>query len=252
MFSLCIPTLDRYDNFLSKNLIKYLENKNISEIIICDENGNDVNKIIKNFNSKKLKLFINENKLGAFKNKLKCLSLASNEWIALIDSDNFANNDYFDTAIDYINNLKKSVNKNKIMLYPSFAKPNFNISAISDKILHFRNNKHFSKNDIHNLTILSNLGNYIINKKLINNINLSIESEYNQDCGPYDGVYLNCLLFEQKNAEIHIVKNMHYEHIHHDSNTYNLTSHNYINYYKYIYTRYFNLINISTDENKII
>ena len=39
MFTLCIPTLNRFDDFLSKYLPKYLENKLINEIIITDENG---------------------------------------------------------------------------------------------------------------------------------------------------------------------------------------------------------------------
>ena len=46
MFTLCIPTLNRFDDFLSKYLPKYLENNLINEIIITDENGDDVNKII--------------------------------------------------------------------------------------------------------------------------------------------------------------------------------------------------------------
>ena len=49
MFSLCIPTMDRFDNFLSKYLPKYLENEYINEIVITDENGNDIEKIKKEF-----------------------------------------------------------------------------------------------------------------------------------------------------------------------------------------------------------
>ena len=45
-FTLCIPTMDRYDNFLSKNLPLYVDNPLINEIIITDENGNDVDKIL--------------------------------------------------------------------------------------------------------------------------------------------------------------------------------------------------------------
>ena len=45
MFSLCIPTMDRYDKFLSNYLPKYLDNELISEIIITDENGYDIQKI---------------------------------------------------------------------------------------------------------------------------------------------------------------------------------------------------------------
>ena len=68
MFSLCIPTMDRYDSFLIANLPKYLSNKRINEIVISDENGNDVKKIQKDFpNSNKLKLFVNTERLGHFK-----------------------------------------------------------------------------------------------------------------------------------------------------------------------------------------
>ena len=45
MFTLCIPTIDRFDNFLSKYLPHYLNNPLIKEIIITDENGNDAKKI---------------------------------------------------------------------------------------------------------------------------------------------------------------------------------------------------------------
>ena len=37
MFSLCIPTIDRFDDFLSRYLVQYLENEYINEIIITDE-----------------------------------------------------------------------------------------------------------------------------------------------------------------------------------------------------------------------
>ena len=36
MFSLCIPTIDRFESFLNKNIPKYLENELIDEI-------NDIN-----------------------------------------------------------------------------------------------------------------------------------------------------------------------------------------------------------------
>ena len=45
MFSLCIPTINRYDDFLSKYLPLYLDNEHIDEIIISDENGEDAKKI---------------------------------------------------------------------------------------------------------------------------------------------------------------------------------------------------------------
>ena len=47
--SLCIPTMDRFDKFLKGYLeqyIKFLQDGIISEIVICDENGNDHKKIM--------------------------------------------------------------------------------------------------------------------------------------------------------------------------------------------------------------
>jgi hypothetical protein len=41
--------MERFDTFLKVNLLKYLEDKNIDEIIICDETGNDVDKLMNIF-----------------------------------------------------------------------------------------------------------------------------------------------------------------------------------------------------------
>ena len=61
---------------------KSLKNPLISEIIICDQNGNDINKIkkiiSKEYLESKLKLFINEKPLGTFLNKINCCKRASN------------------------------------------------------------------------------------------------------------------------------------------------------------------------------
>ena len=84
MFSLCIPTMNRYDDFLAKNLPNYIKNEYINEIIITDEDGNDIDKIMSTFpNNEKLNLIKNETKLGPFLNKHKACSFAKNEWIVL-------------------------------------------------------------------------------------------------------------------------------------------------------------------------
>jgi hypothetical protein len=124
MFSLCIPTIDRFDLFLKKYLQEYIDNDLINEIIITDENGNDIEKIKQFYpDNPKLILVKNESILGPFLNKLKACNLAKNEWIALIDSDNFADKNYFLVAKKYIND---NINNQKnIILAPSFAKPKF-------------------------------------------------------------------------------------------------------------------------------
>lgn len=216
MFSLCIPTIDRYDFFLKKYLPKYIENKLINEIIICDENGKDVEKIQRDFKSDKLKLYVNDNKLGPFLNKLKSCRLANNIWIALIDSDNFADYKYFEIANEYIRNV---VTHEKTILAPSFAKPNFDYKDLSGLIYkknNFGNNRNHEKKE----RVLMNTGNYILNKYIIENINIDNDSNLIKNSSACDVILFNTLVFEQMDCEMHVVPNLEYEHVVHSDSTY--------------------------------
>ena len=213
MFSLCIATIDRFDNFLKDYLEKYITNDLIDEIIICDENGNDYNKIMNAYpNSPKIKVYKNESVLGAFLNKLKTCKLASNEWIVLMDSDNFADYSYFQTAKEYI--CKTDISKNSI-LSPSFAKPNFDYKSLAGNIYH--KGKMFDNN------CLANTGNFIINKYLIDNLDISKELENIKNSSACDVIFFNTLLFEQLDLQFHVIKDMEYSHIVHKGSFY-LTS----------------------------
>jgi hypothetical protein len=206
--SLCIPTMNRYDQFLKQYLEKYinfLQSGIISEIVICDENGNDYNKILNNFKQyigNNFKVYKNDNVLGVLKNKIKVCALASSNYIALIDSDNFCDKDYFITVKQYIlqNECKFS---DAIMIAPSFAKPNFNYKKYENLIITTKNIKNYI--DLPLFTTVLNTGNYILTKNIINNIKydetiLSVTTA----C---DVLYFNLLAFQQfKNLEFHIVK----------------------------------------------
>ena len=77
-FTLCIPTMNRFDNFLKRNLPYFIEEPRNDQIVICDENGADVQKIAEEFHSEKLLLVTNTNRLGCLLNKMKCMSLSRN------------------------------------------------------------------------------------------------------------------------------------------------------------------------------
>lgn len=218
-FSLCIPTMDRYE-FLSVNLPKYINNPLIDEIVISDENGNDVRKIKKNFkNTNIFKFHINKIRKGVFYNKIQCCKLAKNDWIALIDSDNFADIDYFQEASNFLNSMDKT-NKNNIILAPSFAKPSFNYSEFSGLCF----NKEYFKNILafkNSYNVLLNTMNYIINKNLIENLILSEKDKElsKKKCLTCDSMFLNLLFFEKLDMEMYIVPNMYYNHtVHKGSN----------------------------------
>jgi len=252
MFSLCIPTLDRFDNFLSRYLVQYLENEYINEIIITDENGNDIEKINKAFpNNSKLILIKNESRLGPFLNKMKACSFAKNEWIVLMDSDNFAHKDYFVLAKKYIENLmvNADVNLQNIILAPSKARPNFDFSHLSGFVYKkgdFVKNIHLDNETLqqHNspTSTLMNTGNYVINKFLIDNLNLTTEMDNIQYSSACDVIYFNTLLFEQFDVNMHVVADMEYDHVVHDGSIYIQTNHLYRVFNRSVHTRFYNLV----------
>jgi hypothetical protein len=227
--TLCIPTMDRFDIFLSKYIPKYLENNYINEIIICDENGNDKNKIDKIFNNPKLKTFKNNNILGPCLNKINCVLNATNEWICLIDSDNFADIDYFKTIENFFKN--NNVDKTTI-LAPSFAKPNFNYSYL-EGICITKNNlneiifkdlqlkKKYNNNE--DLFVCMNTGNYFFNKYIFENLDLDNEIEYIHNTPACDVIYINTLFFEQLNIKFIIVPGLYYLHNVHDGSIFKQT-----------------------------
>ena len=248
MFSLCIPTMDRFDKFLSTYLVKYLENEDINEIIITDENGNDIEKIKAAFpDNNKLILIKNINRLGPFLNKIKACSLANNEWIVLMDSDNFANENYFITAKKCIEEVIGE--QKNIILAPCQANPNFNYSHLSGFIYKKGN---FAKNlkqekclitsNNKNSNILMNTGNYVINKYLINNLNIQNEIENIKKSSACDVIYFNTLLFEQLDLNMYVVPNLVYEHVVHNGSIYTQTSHIYRDFNNQVYSRYNNLV----------
>lgn len=249
MFSLCIPTMDRFHTFLARYLPLYLQNELISEIIISDENGNDYELIQKHFSSyEKIKCFKNESRLGPFLNKLNACAKASNEWIVLIDSDNFADIEYFKIVKKYIQE-RIGVDEKNIILAPAKALPNFNYSHLSGMIFkkgRFQENKTIEKRIINNnfsgSETLMNTGNYVLNKHLINNLNIASEKQNIPFSSACDVIYLNTLFFEQLDLNMHIVPNLEYSHVVHDGSIFIQTHNSFRQFNEYVYQRYRSLL----------
>ena len=102
--TIAIPTMRRW-SFLKDSIPAYLTRPEVAEVIVCDETGEDYDALYKAFgdmvSAKKLRLYQNERRLGIYENKKKCLSLATTEWVALLDSDNIFGDDWFD-ALAYM------------------------------------------------------------------------------------------------------------------------------------------------------
>jgi hypothetical protein len=221
--------MDRFDSFLNTNLqsyTDYIQLGILDEIIICDENGNDYDKISTAYNrfieSGQIKLYKNDAILGVFKNKLKVCSLATYDYIALIDSDNFCDINYFITAKKYI--LKNStILSNCFILAPSFAKPNFNYTYFNNAIVTKNNiNNYYS---VANFGVLLNTGNYVLHKSIINNIKYDDSIMFK--ISACDVLYFNLLAFQQfDNFQLHVLQDLHYSHVVHSGSTFTTTIHN--------------------------
>ena len=101
--TIAIPTYNRFARFLEDYLPKYLRFNFVESILLGDETGDDINKIIETSWGKnpKFKFIKNPERLGAYHNKLNLLHNATTEWIALIDSDNELISDYLNALYKY-------------------------------------------------------------------------------------------------------------------------------------------------------
>ena len=100
MITICITTFNRCERTI-KSFISVADDPRVSEIVICDDCSEDLifKKLkhkIKTINNAKIKLFRNKENKGAFLNKVESIKKCSNDWVALIDSDNEIDKSYID------------------------------------------------------------------------------------------------------------------------------------------------------------
>lgn len=247
-FTLCIATKDRFDNYLRWYLPRFLSVSYINEIIISDddEDGKDAEKIKRNFPfpTIDIKTVINKGQHGPFMNKLNACKHATNEWIILMDSDNCANEIYFKSAYDYIQTNK--LNKTSLLV-PCNADPHYDFRHFNNMVYkkgllsEFDEYEKREMGERAPLRVLMNTGNYVLNKYLIDNLNIENEINSIHMSSACDVVYMNILFMEQMDAEFHVVPNMEYEHSVHASSTYLTTCKDYPEFNETINKRFENL-----------
>lgn len=219
--SLCIPTINRW-SFLSVNIPKYLENPYIHEIVITDENGNDAKKIRETFDDPRIKVYVNDYMLGPFLNKRRAVSLATNELICLMDSDNFAPVSYFEAFYKFLDRNPYDVNAIYSPSYtiPQDNHPGFDFRMFLNVTIDKTNYKpEYAKNEV-----IFNVGNYISSKALHQKLVLTAdETKRAKDSFAADVVYSNYLLLTRADAKIITVPDMAYDHVVHAGSIYELT-----------------------------
>jgi len=78
----------------------FLARPEVSEVILCDETGEDAAAAVQAFGTNpKLKIHVNHKRLGIYENKKKVLGFAKG-WVALLDSDNVFPDEWFEYLAD--------------------------------------------------------------------------------------------------------------------------------------------------------
>lgn len=215
--SLCIPTHNRFDTFLQKNLESFLQNEYISEIVIMDDATDDYDKLVAIYglNHNKVKLYRQPVNVGSFKNKVAVASLATCEWICLLDSDNYADGRYFEPLLQEWD--KNGINE-KIIYTPSKGLPS---NILKDTDVPTKVVTKDEWNQTVPKTWYLNLGNFVFHKSFVPYLNML---EYHQhNCYGLCSIYINWIALKS-GFIIKFVDDMAYDHAVHPGSTYMLTS----------------------------
>ena len=244
--SLCIPTKNRFDNFLSRYLddyLDYLKRGVIDEIVIADETGYDYDKINEKYGeyigiNNNFRVFKNDEILGVFKNKIHVSCLAKNNLVALIDSDNFASENYFLKVKTFIS--ENTLPENYI-ISPDFAAPKFDFSAFGGLKITKKNIKELWNKEF--FSTLLNTGNYVFTKNIMENLQYDNNPETLFKITACDVLYFNLLFFQQYDDLIfYCLKDHSYTHVCHMDSEYIKTQHNCNNFRDtFVYPSYENL-----------
>jgi hypothetical protein len=222
-FSLCIPTMDRFDDFLDNYLEIYLQFKDariVDEIIVCDENGNDYKKILAKYNQGNpdgpIRLYKNDTRLGVLKNKSRVVSLANPaNFIALIDSDNFVGESYFKSAKRFIQEKKITLDMPCTMI-PIYASPHYYFSYYKNFVFDGQTAAHYCK--LTTFRTMINSGNFVISPAVYKSLLFDQEAEMIRS---YDSVYLHLLAFQQiPEYRIYVLNEMEYLHVVHEKSNF--------------------------------
>jgi hypothetical protein len=100
--TVAVPTMRRWKGFLEKSLPQLLSNEYVTYVVISDETGEDVEAIRASrwAHHAKLRLSVNETRLGMYANKRRCVELSPTDWVAVLDSDNIFPDVFFEALFD--------------------------------------------------------------------------------------------------------------------------------------------------------
>lgn len=146
-----------------------LSNGIINEIVIQDDCSVDDFEKLKKLQTSNVKVFQNEKRLKPLLGRINLVNNCSNDWVIIMDSDNFLDRKSFEVLTPYLNSLREN-----IIYCADYARPEFSYKYISNALLDFKT----VRQHIARLSCFLNTGNYLVNKKRYLEIANQIDPSY--------------------------------------------------------------------------
>jgi len=236
-FSLCITTMRRFDPFLRESFPRYvamLRAGIIHEIVVSDETGDDVDQIRRHFAAMlnefpfQIRLYANQHILGVYWNKVRtCQYAAAGHFVALMDSDNFADEIYFRRVSAYINEKNIQVT-DEAVICPTLLRPHFLLTQYLGRVFdrdamgaEMRRIEADQPTQFGNLMGLLNAGNYVMTERTAKYVPVLEPDVTVEMVGAVDVAYIQWLRLKQmERYQIHAVQDHEYIHTVHGGSTY--------------------------------
>jgi glycosyltransferase involved in cell wall biosynthesis len=171
----------------------------IDEIVIQDDCSEDYD-LLKPHESENIRLFKNEKNLSPLLSRVNLVNNCKNDWVLLMDSDNFLEKNCFDK-------IKELELNDEVTYCPDFARPNFGFKVFSNVLMDME----FVKPKIPNLDmqIFLNTGNFLINR----NNYLKVAEKIDESFAHWavDVIYFN-YLWLSSGYKLFCIKDYEYDH----------------------------------------
>jgi len=175
----------------------------VDEIVIQDDFTNDYNILIEK-QTEKIKVFQNPKHTYPLLGRVNLLNNCKNDWVILMDSDNFLNEKSFET-------LNSFTPESGTIYVPGFAHPEFNFrSQYGDTTIDLKlAAERLGQPGVNWMDVLLNTGNFLVPRKEYLEVAKDIDP-YFSAC-PYEVIYFNYLWLKSGRV-LYCNKDYEYEH----------------------------------------
>lgn len=208
--SLSITSYNRCEMTI-ESFINVIDDDRLNDIVILDDCSTDgsYEKLRDHFkDNKKVRVIRQAQNRGMSLNKRDAISLAKNEWVIILDSDNVITSKYIDGFEVYIELYKNGETIETSILCPDYASPSFDYRKFSNRLFDKKNIRELASDSIGGAFL--NTCNYVVHRETYLQV-----YEHNEDMKGTDTIWFAYLWLKAGHSFL-VCRNMHYMHRAHD------------------------------------